>query len=360
MEWELLGIILTGLAALYLWVFRIPYSIPHPLAAKQGRETRFDVLRGFAMVGIVLIHIHSYFQFFHPADQSVIRTTLFFSNLSRFSVPMFILTSAIFLRKKEGYWNSKLKNLVLPYTLASGIGYLVKYNHYNILEFIQFYFLGKVFAPFYFVPLLIQFYVLFYLFDRILTNKLFSRSLLLISLLLNLSSNLGLLDSILPKDYHSISILNYIFFFVFGIYIGLFYEKKDQTTKKGGVSLLFGTLTLLFLFFLILFSFGHVVDFKNHHLVYPIFFFFGVWEILPTFNRKISEWISYIGNNSLFIFLLHPFIIHLMHSVDPYSFGGPILGYIVTLILNVGIPIIIAFTIQKGKSLYRLRHSDER
>ncbi|MCW7492732.1 acyltransferase [Leptospira sp. 2 VSF19] len=360
MEWELLGIILTGLAALYLLVFHIPYSIPHPLAARQGRETRFDVLRGFAMVGIVLIHIHSYFQFFHPADQTVTRTTLFLSNLSRFSVPVFILTSAIFLRKKEGYWISKLKNLVLPYSLASCLGYLVKYNNYNILEFIQFYLLGKVFAPFYFVPLLIQFYILFYLFDKLLTNNLYSKSLLFISLLLNLTSNLGFFDSILPKEYHSISILNYIFFFVLGIYIGLSYEEKENTKKKDELSILFLALTVLFLFFLILYSFGYVVDFKNHHIVYPIFFFFGIWQILPRFNRKVSDWISYIGNNSLFIFLLHPFIIHMMHSVDPYSFGGPILGYIVTLVLNVGIPIIIAFTIQKGKFLYRLLHSDER
>ncbi|MCT8335414.1 acyltransferase [Leptospira sp. 85282-16] len=358
MEWELLGIILTGLAALSLLVFQIPYSIPHPLGARQGRENRFDVLRGFAMVGIVLIHIHSYFQFFHPADQIVIRTTLFFSNLSRFSVPLFILTSAIFLRKKDGYWISKLKNLVLPYTLASGFGYLVKYNHYNALEFIQFYFLGKVFAPFYFVPLLIQFYLLFYLFDKLLSNKLFSKSLLLISFLLNLSSNLGFFDSILPKEYHAISILNYIFFFILGIYIGLSNEEKANQNREK--SLIFGTFAILFFFFLILFSFGYFVDFKNHHLIYPIFIFFGIWELLPKFNRKISDWISFIGNNSLFIFLLHPFIIHMMHSVDPYTFGGPVIGYIVTLVLNVGIPIIIAFTIQKGKSLYRLHHSDER
>ncbi|WP_040507228.1 acyltransferase family protein [Leptospira wolbachii] len=357
MEWELLGIILTGLGALYLWIFQIPYSLPHPLATKQGRENRFDILRGFAMVGIVLIHIHSYFQFFHPADQMVVRTTLFFSNLSRFSVPLFILTSAIFLRKKEGYWISKLKNLLLPYSIASAIGYLVKYNNYNVVEFIQFYILGKVFAPFYFVPLLIQFYILFYLFDKLLINKSFSRLLLLFSFLVNLSSNLGFFDSILPDEYHSISIFNYIFFFILGIQIGLSQEDKNKPKTK--VLFPFGTFALLFFFLLILFSGVYAADFKNHHLVYPIFFFLGIWEILPKFNRKVSDWIAFIGNNSLFIFLLHPFIIHIMHSFDPYTFGGPFLGYIVTMILNVGIPIGIAIIVQKGKFLYRSHHSGE-
>ncbi|MBM9590702.1 acyltransferase [Leptospira sp. 201903075] len=357
MEWELLGIILAGLGALYLWVFQVPYSLPHPLVTSKGRETRFDLLRGFAMVGIVIIHIHSYFQFFHPADTSVVRTTLFLSNLSRFSVPLFILTSAIFLRKKNGYWISKLKNLILPYTVASVVGYLVKYNNYAVLEFVEFYFLGKVFAPFYFVPLLTQFYILFYLFDKFLMNQRFSKGLLLVSFLINLASNLGFFDSLLPKDYHSISIFNYLFFFILGIQIGLSQEKINK--PKTEVSLIFGTFSLLFLFFIVLFSGVYAFDFKNHHLVYPIFFFFIVWELLPKFNRTVSDFICYIGNNSLFIFLLHPFVIHMMHSFDPYTFGGPVFGYIVTLILNVGIPIGIAITIQKGKSLYQSRHFAE-
>lgn len=48
-----------------------------------------------------------------------------------------------------------------------------------------------------------------------------------------------------------------------------------------------------------------------------------------------------------------------MHSFDPYTFGGPFLGYIVTMILNVGIPIGIAIIVQKGKFLYRSHHSGE-
>ncbi|MCW7470889.1 acyltransferase [Leptospira kanakyensis] len=358
MEWELLGIILAGVGALYLWVFRIPYSLPHPLANPVGRENRFDILRGFAMIGIVIIHIHSYFQFFHPADTSVIRTTLFLSNLSRFSVPLFILTSAIFLRKKEGYWISKLKNLLVPYTFASVFGYLVKYNHYTVLEFLQFYLLGKVFAPFYFVPLLIQFYIFFYIFEKILMNSKYSNLLLFVSFFINLSSNLGFFDSLLPKDYHSISIFNYIFFFLLGIRIGLSKEEKNKPTAN--VFVLFGTFSLIILFFLTCFSGVYVIDFKNHHLIYPIFFFLAIWEILPKLNHKISNWICFIGTNSLFIFLLHPFVIHMMHSFDPYSFGGPFFGYILTLILNVGIPTAIAVIVQKGKSLYQSHHSLER
>ncbi|TGL88293.1 acyltransferase [Leptospira congkakensis] len=352
MEWELLGIILAGLGGLYLWAFKIPYSLPHPRVTNKGRENRFDILRGFAMIGIVLIHIHSYFQFFHPADHSVIRTTLFLSNLSRFSVPLFILTSAIFLRKKEGYWITKLKNLILPYSLASIVGYFIKYNDYSLLEFFQFYFLGKVFAPFYFVPLLIQFYIIFYLFDKVLLNEKISKYLLLVAFLINLASNLGIFDSILPKGYHAISILNYIFFFQLGIQIGLSKE-EEKKQQNADVKLALGIFSFIFLFLIILFSGGYFIDFKNHHLVYPIFFLFAVWEILPKLNHKVSEWISFVGNNSLFIFLLHPFVIHMMHSFDPYLFGGPILGYIVTLILNVGLPIGVAIIIQKGKFLYQ-------
>ncbi|WP_245918561.1 acyltransferase family protein [Leptospira ellinghausenii] len=351
MEWELLGIILAGMLALTFYAFRIPLLFPVPNQSKNSRESRFDVLRGFAMIGIVMIHIHSYFQFFHPGDTFIIHNALMLSNLARFSVPMFILTSAIFLKIKEGYWVSKFKNLVLPYTVFSIVGYWIKYNHYSLNEFLTFYALGKVFTPFYFVPLLLQFYLLFYILNPIMKEENWRNIILLVSFLINLISNLGFFDTFLPTEYLSISIFNYIFFFVLGIHIGKTKQSNSEINQNS--KFIFSIYFVLSIILILIFSHLFSADLKNHHTIYPILFLLFVWQYLNDFNGSISKVLSYIGNQSLFIFLLHPFIIHFMHSVDPYTFGGPFFGYLLTLISNVGIPILISIIIQRGKFLYQ-------
>lgn len=351
MEWELLGIILAGMVAFTCYFFKIPLPLPVANTSKDIREDRFDILRGFSMIGIVMIHIHSYFQFFHPADSQIIQSTLFFSNLARFSVPIFILTSAIFLRKKHGYWTSKLNHLIIPYVVFSILGYLIKYKDYQLFEFFEFLLLGKVFTPFYFVPLLLQFYMLFFIFDSVFTNEKWQDSLLLLAFLTNFGSNIGIFDSILPKQYHAISIFNYIFFFVLGIRIGKNQIENTQVLQR--TKYIFSVYLVVFIVLLIINSFIFEYDLKNHHTIYPIFMMIFFWNYLNQFNRRVTKILCFIGNQSLYIFLLHPFIIHFMHSVDPYIFGGPTLGYFFTLVLNVGIPSFAAFIIQKGKFLYQ-------
>ncbi|TGM88227.1 acyltransferase [Leptospira levettii] len=357
MEWELLGIILAGMLALTFYTFRIPLLFPVPNQSKNNRESRFDVLRGFAMIGIVMIHIHSYFQFFHPGDSFIIHNTLMLSNLARFSVPMFILTSAIFLKIKEGYWVSKFKHLILPYTIFSILGYWIKYNHYSLNEFLTFYALGKVFTPFYFVPLLLQFYLLFYILNPIMKGENWRNIILIVSFLINVISNLGFFDTYLPSEYHSISIFNYIFFFVLGIFIGKTKQSKSEINHNS--KFIISVYFVLSLILILIFSHLFGTDLKNHHTIYPVLFLLCIWQYLNDFNGSISKVLSFIGNQSLFIFLLHPFIIHFMHSIDPYSFGGPFFGYILTLLLNVGVPILISLIIQKGKFLYQSHHLTE-
>ncbi|MCW7506014.1 acyltransferase family protein [Leptospira paudalimensis] len=357
MEWELLGIILAGMLALTFYTFRIPLLFPVPNQSKNNRESRFDVLRGFAMIGIVMIHIHSYFQFFHPGDSFIIHNTLMLSNLARFSVPMFILTSAIFLKIKESYWVSKFKHLILPYTIFSILGYWIKYNHYSLNEFLTFYALGKVFTPFYFVPLLLQFYLLFYILNPIMKGENWRNIILIVSFLINMISNLGFFDTYLPSEYHSISIFNYIFFFVLGIFIGKTKQSKSEINHNS--KFIISVYFVLSLILILIFSHLFGTDLKNHHTIYPVLFLLCIWQYLNDFNGSISKVLSFIGNQSLFIFLLHPFIIHFMHSIDPYSFGGPFFGYILTLLLNVGVPILISLIIQKGKFLYQSHHLTE-
>ncbi|MDF3820303.1 acyltransferase [Leptospira sp. 96542] len=350
MEWELLGFILAGVFSTYLLIFKETVPIPLINSNKNQRETRFDSIRGLAMIGIVLIHVHSYFIFFHPNDDLSI--TLFLSNFSRFSVPIFILSSAVYLKIKPDYWKSKFKHLILPYLITSIFGYLLKYQSWDVFELIEFLIFGKVFTPFYFVPLLVQFYILYYFISKYIEEKKILNISLFISLVLNLISNFAGFDDLFTKNYQPISIFNYIFFFVLGIKIN-----KLQIREKNNKGFILNVCIVLFFIIIYVFSINGS-DFKNHHLVYPLIFLLFSWEVLPLFHPKLNYILIFIGKNSIFIFLLHPFIIHYMHAIDPYTFGGAIYGYLITVLLNVGIPCIVAylFTSQMGKFLNRPHH----
>lgn len=352
MEWELLGIVLVSLYGLIACFFRFPSTIPYS-TARGTRDGRLDQMRGIAMIGIVCIHIHSYFAFFHPEDFAITKWTLFISNLSRFSVPVFIFGSSLYLNQKDDYWQSKFKSLLLPYTFACVLGYLIKYQSYSITDFTIRYLTGSIFAPFYFVPLLIQFYIIyFFLPKRFMTDSML-KLFLSASLIVNLLSNLNSFNNLLPDWYEPLSIFNFIFFFFLGLFL-----KSNSVSNSSKIQYQLESLIILFLCgIVILYIFTlQNINLKNHHLAYPLLAILILNHLLPlSAGNLIYRSLAFIGKNSLYIFLLHPFVIHYMHAIDPYFFVNPFLGFFITLALNLGIPSGVAYLIT-----YRLQISSNR
>ncbi|TGN14546.1 acyltransferase family protein [Leptospira ilyithenensis] len=344
-EWELFGIVLTGFYALQVLIFKTPFQVPD-FINQNTRDTRLDQIRGFAMIGIVMIHIHSYFYFFHPKEPNVTNWTLLLSNLSRFSVPVFIFGSSLYLKIKPGYWKTKFTSLVLPYTFASAVGYLIKYKEWAFLDFALKLITGQVFAPYYFVPLLFQFYILFFILPSFLKEGKWLTITVVLFLFLNFLSNINVFNGLLPTWYGPISILNYLGFFGLGLLL-----KQGSFSPKHLPSNRFQILSVSIVLCISVLIVGSLsfngIEIKNHHLFYPIAMVIIFHSVLSNNeNLLLVKLVSFIGKNSLFIFLIHPFVIHTMHSWDPYSFGGPILGYLVTLFLNLSIPSVIALMIK--------------
>lgn len=129
----------------------------------NNRSQSVDFIRGLAITGIVFIHVNSYYQYFGP-NESASSFTLFLSNLSRFGVPAFIISSGIFLKftNWKDYWKPKLISFLIPYLGISLLASYIKLGTFpKLIEFLKGVLLGTWCAPYYFVPLLVSFYGIF-------------------------------------------------------------------------------------------------------------------------------------------------------------------------------------------------------
>ncbi|HMV43176.1 MAG TPA: acyltransferase [Leptospiraceae bacterium] len=355
---EFFGLILLLILLVSFQSFRNLFTFSNSPPEKKGERSRVvDFVRGVAMCAIVVIHVDSYFTFFHPKDSELILSKLM-ANFSRFCVPAFIFSSGFFLSWKgfSAFWNSKIKNLLIPYLIIACIGFFTKYPAESFLsDIIPKLLLGQVFQPYYYVPLLFSFYLLYSLFFRNIQN--WSANLfylvLILSLLINVWSNHSYPKS-LPYigGMEAISFTNYLFFFVSG-----FSAKRLLTNKNLFLDSLsanryyFQGLVITILIYLSVVTYYTVdlnLEISNHFLFYPIacFIVFTLIGIRlestnQTFLKKIYSVFVFIGENSLALFLLHPMTIHLMHMLDPYYMGGFYLGWIFTFAINIILPLLV-------------------
>lgn len=329
-------------------------NVSAPLLTKPPRNSAIDLVRGIAMCGIVLIHVHSYIQYYHPKD-SLLWFSGSIANLSRFSVPVFILTSGIFLSWKgsSSFWKSKLWQLGIPYVVFGSIGFFIKFplSENWVLDFFQKFLLGTIYEPYYYIPLLFQLYIIYSLFGNHSGDwgnplKWF---FFFSSLSLNLLSNHFFPVSGYWQFIEPLIFSNFIFFFLFGILARpilsgsyLFYSQFSSNQ----LSIYIICSTIFYMVYTLYLTLYTGTEFSNHLIFYPIASFLWLFSLciqLESSASRSSKWLvsifSTIGKNSLFVFLAHPILIHLFHAFDPYTFGGRYGSYWIILILNLLIPL---------------------
>jgi surface polysaccharide O-acyltransferase-like enzyme len=308
----------------------------------DNRNLSIDILRGFAMAGIVLIHVHSYFAFFHSVSDPAIQITGFLANLSRFGVPVFILVAGYFAKPGRflDFFPSKVYKIFIPYLLASVIGYYVKFEVHEISDFFVRVVTGTVFTPFYFIPLLFQFYILFFLAQRVFQKKWFLLGFLIVSLVATILSHIGILTS--PWEaIRGIWIFDFLVFFILGIWIRenkKFDFLKNRFNNKYANILYFGLFLGLSVYAYYMANVLKIM-LTNHEIIFSILsIIFWIGIPLPSI---LSKYFRHLGEKSLGVFLIHPFLIHFMHSFDPYILGGPYPAILITLLINTVVPIFI-------------------
>ncbi|WP_061270893.1 acyltransferase [Leptospira interrogans] len=328
----------------------------------NNRSQSVDFIRGLAITGIVFIHVNSYYQYFGP-NESASSFTLFLSNLSRFGVPAFIISSGIFLKftNWKDYWKPKLISFLIPYLGISLLASYIKLGTFpKLIEFLKGVLLGTWCAPYYFVPLLISFYGIFPFLKLFVSNLKSSKAVwifLLTALVTNFLSNhfFHYVDDPVLKTIESILPTGFFFFFVFAMFAEKWFKEPRNFLllfKKSG-PLPYSFSKILFcgiLFYLAVVGIAGYFwkfDSSNHLIFYPLvmFLFLFFWAESSQENNKHKRFIStfaFIGKNSMGIFFLHPILIHLMHALNPFAWGSGFAWPLIFIVgfLNVIVPLV--------------------
>lgn len=226
------------------------------------RLPEFDLLRSLAIIGVVIIHITAPLDLY--AHQGIFMYYLFvITHLAqRFCVPVFLIISGFFLTYKID--NQQNPNLVLkkrlfriipPYLFWSLFFYFFDIalgeRRFNLFSLIKDLLTGSAVGSYYFVVLIIQFYVLWWLLSRL---RIWSYTkLLMISLGLQILITIYLYYYLFQIHYFPIidlmyrSVAAWSFYFVFGLFLGRNYENTKKTIQKFRLPL--SLLTCIFLIF---------------------------------------------------------------------------------------------------------------
>lgn len=297
----------------------------------ENRIEKLDILRGLAILGVIFIHLTSdrlnNFNFSEFSSYFF----LLFNQLSRFCVPIFIILSGIGLtlsynRKPESYFkflHKRLSKIIPLYLIFCIIYYCInlfkQHSGFDIISLIKCIFTGNASMHLYFVPLIIQLYLLFPL-----INKFKSKKLVIISMLANI---LIIVVKAFARYKHYDSILleplmsfYWIFYFIFGCYIT---DKLDKIKLKNINIIFYSMFLAIFIESILLFTrFNMTISTSS---IRPSIIFFSIAVFAYVFNLNISNTVTkilkYLSNASFMIYLSHMIFLGLYWEIFKQNYN---------------------------------------
>lgn len=200
----------------------------------ESRYKNFDYLRGLAILAVVLIHI--------TAPTAIAEETggIIFNQITRFGVPVFVFLSGWGLTVAESYERSasyidflkrRLSKLLPAYLVWNIIYYLfailIEEQSISINEMIKGLFFGTNYPHLYFVPLIVIYYVAYPLLLK-LGDKIWGVALTFVITWTSLLMNPTIAEE-LTQNHNP---LNWLFYFVLGIWIAENYDTLNTGLNK--------------------------------------------------------------------------------------------------------------------------------
>lgn len=296
-----------------------------------------DLLKGIAMIAVVVDHLFSYYQ------------NLSIQHHTGFHVSLFILisgiTSAISIQNRGGVVNfsyilKRISKVFIPYLVAT-LFYCLYYQYFDLLTIFKKIYTFSVAGPLYFVFFYIQLIAISYFIYKLINHsksKLFDIPLIIIFYLLAILFNRY---KLINSFYGGSGVLfGGSFFFLYTL--GFFIKKYEKiiSLKKFNILLLITsliTLSIFEIFGLVSQSWSNPAN--NWLIGYTLAVFSIILSFYQLFLSQIPKFltpITLIGKNSLYVFLYHTLVINIFSKIPIFS-----KYYLLIILLSIYLPIFI-------------------
>ncbi|MDS1005264.1 acyltransferase [Clostridium sporogenes] len=284
-----------------------------------------DLLRALSTIAVILIHVTGIILYNTSNKGLTYNISLILNQLSRFSVPAFIFLSGFGLAlsyKKESkylyYLIHRLKKIIPDYLVWCIIYiFLIENPNLSYSDKIHNIFDGTLYYHFYFVPIIIILYLIFPIFYKFFKTKF----ALFITFFLNMGIYILLRYPNIPKNVSEKltreSTINWIFYFVLGVYLCTNYNKIHIFIKKHKTKLLILLLITTYVLLKDTYSCLEINSSLDYGTTFirPSVMLFSTFFILYimsfNFNNLSFKKILYIvSKHSYTIYLSHPLLLY--------------------------------------------------
>lgn len=292
-----------------------------PFDHQKTRLQFFDLLRGIAIIAVVVIHITKILYEGYPQGAEWGYPV---NAAARFAIGFFFIASGALLpsilQSPWTFWKPKITRVLIPYTAAVAIICLLLDS--SIPDFFYKLVTGTAAVPYYFIPALMQMYIVYFILNPVRERSWFLPLCFLISLTFYV---------VKVQELHFLFVgFRYLFFFAYGM---------AHSTRLLGLrpSPAAFSFTALLLFYLVLVVAVPGV-YGNEQFVYSIACLEGLLFLYA--SHRIPKWlagsVARIGKLSLWIFLVHyPFSEWSVAQAVLKGFPPILYGTVLTLILSI-------------------------
>lgn len=353
--------------------------------AKRSYLPQLDIVRAIGIMAVIMIHATSSIVVNYDHNAAIYPLYVFLNIFPKFVVPIFIFLSGFvlfynyidkpFTLKTLGtFYKKRISKILIPFFFFSFFFWAIRrYSAYGFTDistfigyfhswrFLQLLLIGKTYAHLYFIVIIIQFYAIapFMLmalkrFPRLGKHMVWMGLLVQWGFVFIVAKEFDLIN----RSTYSFS---YMFYFVAGAYIGMYYmklvewikvSKQNASPKKVivwvSIWLLFAVTSLIEVYFYYNKHMTGAYLFSLHilELIYEVLCISAAIIILQLsywiydkWNSTIVKALSHIGATSFGIYLLHPLVLFLYRQNEVS--GNPIVyfawaagGFLAALLLS--------------------------
>lgn len=316
---------------------------------KREQIMELYYMRAISAFGIFTIHATGGFALYSQFSSKVMHLSTFLNQFFRFGTPVFMMLSGFVLFYNyripeefdaKKFYKKKAVYLILPYIIWA-IGYfLFKAYLYRIPVgenwfggLIKDILLGNTFSHLYFIFLIVQFYILFPLFIKYLSNSMINKpvktfisifvlqaALLIYEFYFKVPTNIAIFKFI--DEYYWKTAMGWFYYFLTGGIIGYHYDKfvemVEKHIKKIGIIYILSAAFFLGEVYLNIYTNNNMSEFEKYGSIRPMNMIYGLttFTVLVWVTRRIKDMdkssvrlLKSFGTYSLGVYFAHPMVL---------------------------------------------------